>query len=214
MKANIQKRALILIDVQNEYVIGNLQIEYPPLDISLPNIAKAVVQARAYGIPVVVVKQEAPITSPIFALGSKEAELHPMIKSIAADLVVVKSLPSALAGTVLDGWLRGHSVETLVVAGFMSQNCVESTIRHAAHEGWQVEYLHDASGTVSFKNKMGFLSAQAMHEASCIVLQSRFAVVLQTNEWCELVSRGFSACKESILESVERAQRKRHTLCD
>jgi nicotinamidase-related amidase len=213
MRANVQKRALILIDVQNEYVTGKLPIEYPPLKVSLLNIGHAIAHAKERGIPIVIVKQMAPETSPIFASGSSGAELHPVVNSIDADLVVEKSLPSALAGTGLGDWLKNQGIETLVVAGFMSQNCVESTIRHAAHEGWQVEYLHDASGTVSFENKMGFLSAQAMHEAVCIVLQSRFAAVLQIEEWCRLVVSGVAAHKETILGNVEQAK-KRHALND
>lgn len=206
MKANLQRRALLLIDIQNEYITGNLPIEYPPLDISLPNIAKAIAQAKAYGIPVVVVQQVAPVDSPLFAKGSQSAALHAIVDPIDADLVIEKALPSALAETSLGQWLRDHEIQTLAVLGFMSQNCVESTIRQAAHEGWAVEYLYDASGTVSFKNKMGSLSAQAMHEASCIVLQSRFAAVLQTDEWCELVSQGLSAERETILGSAQQAR--------
>lgn len=206
MKVNVQKRALILIDVQNEYVIGSLPIEYPPLEVSLPNISRAIDCAKEYEIPIVVVKQVAPVTSPIFAFGSSGVALHASVNAIDADLEIEKSLPSAFTGTDLGAWLKSRGVETLVVAGFMSQNCVESTIRHAAHTGWQVEYLHDASGTVSFNNRMGFLSAQAMHEASCIVLQSRFAAVLRTEEWCELVSKGKSAHRETILESVAQAK--------
>ena len=38
------KRALIVIDVQNDYVTGNLRIEFPPVETSLSNIALAMVQ--------------------------------------------------------------------------------------------------------------------------------------------------------------------------
>lgn len=42
------RRALIVIDVQNEYVTGNLPIEYPPLDVSLANIGRAIEIGRAH----------------------------------------------------------------------------------------------------------------------------------------------------------------------
>ena len=61
------KRALIVIDVQNEYVTGGLPIGYPSLDVSLANIGIAMDAARRVDIPVVVVQQVAPATSPIFA---------------------------------------------------------------------------------------------------------------------------------------------------
>ena len=49
------KRALIVIDVQNEYVTGNLRIEYPDVQLSLRNIARAMDAAHDAGIPVVVI---------------------------------------------------------------------------------------------------------------------------------------------------------------
>lgn len=202
MTENSQKRALLLIDVQNEYVSGALPIEYPPLEVSLPNIGRAISIARAHGIPIIAVKQVSPESSPIFAEGSHGAELLADIDEAGADLVVSKTLPSALFGTNLKEWLVRNDLKTIVVAGYMSQNCVESTIRHAAHEGFVVEYLHDASGTVSFKNKLGTLSARAMHEATSIVLQSRFAAVLTTDEWVDLVNHGVAAKRESIIDSL------------
>ena len=40
-------RALLVIDVQNEYFTGDMPIEYPSVDISLPNIVTAMAAARA-----------------------------------------------------------------------------------------------------------------------------------------------------------------------
>jgi nicotinamidase-related amidase len=205
MKSNAPKRALILIDVQNEYVTGNLPIEYPPLDVSLPNIARAIEVARLAKIPLVVVQQMAPSQSPIFAEGSKGWELHDVVKT-NYDLLVQKKLPSALAETGLGDWLRERQIDTLVVAGFMSQNCNESTIRQAAHEGWSVEYLHDAAGAVSYHNDMGVLDAKTMHHASCVVLQSRFAAVMSTQQWVQLVQTGEAAVRESLYQSYQRAR--------
>jgi hypothetical protein len=75
----------------------------------------------------------------------------------------------------------------------------------AAHAGWSFEYLHDAAGAVSYQNSMGLLPAKAMHEASCIVLQSRFAAVMATAEWAELVAPGHAAAQPSLLSSYQAA---------
>ena len=50
MSAN-PRRALVVIDVQNEYVSGDLPIEFPPIDTSLANIGRAMDAARAAGVP-------------------------------------------------------------------------------------------------------------------------------------------------------------------
>ena len=199
------KRALLLIDVQNEYVSGNLPIEYPPLATSLKNIEAAIKTAQSHSIPIVVVQQMAPETSPIFAKGSHGWELHPLVASLKPDLLVHKQLPSALAGTQLAQWLKKEEIDTLTVTGYMTQNCNESTIRQATHEGWAVEFLHDAAGTVSFRNSQGLLKAEDMHKAACVVLQSRFAAVMTTQEWTHCIQTGEAPIRDSIYQSYKQA---------
>lgn len=199
------KRALLLIDVQNEYVSGNLPIEYPPLATSLKNIEAAIKTAQSHSIPIVVVQQMAPETSPIFAKGSHGWELHPLVASLKPDLLVQKQLPSALAGTQLAQWLKKEEIDTLTVTGYMTQNCNESTIRQATHEGWAVEFLHDAAGTVSFRNSQGLLKAEDMHKAACVVLQSRFAAVMTTQEWMHCIQTGEAPIRDSIYQSYKQA---------
>ncbi len=199
------KRALLLIDVQNEYVSGNLPIEYPPLATSLKNIEAAIKTAQSHSIPIVVVQQMAPETSPIFAKGSHGWKLHPLVASLKPDLLVHKQLPSALAGTELAQWLKKEEIDTLTVTGYMTQNCNESTIRQATHEGWAVEFLHDAAGTVSFRNSQGLLKAEDMHKAACVVLQSRFAAVMTTQEWTHCIQTGEAPIRDSIYQSYKQA---------
>ncbi len=72
---------------------------------------------------------------------------------------VEKQLASSFVGTGLADWLRERDIDTLAVVGYMTQHCDDSTIRQAIHEGWQVEYLHDASGSVPYRNRAGQASA-------------------------------------------------------
>jgi nicotinamidase-related amidase len=46
------RRALIVIDVQNEYVTGDLPIEYPDVNVSLANIGRAIDAAARHDVPV------------------------------------------------------------------------------------------------------------------------------------------------------------------
>src|SRR3546814_10888356 len=74
------QRALVVIDVQNEYVTGNLRIEYPPVEDSLRNIGKAIDGARSAGIPVVVVQQMSPTTAPLFRSEEHTSELQSLMR--------------------------------------------------------------------------------------------------------------------------------------
>lgn len=184
------RRALLVIDVQNEYFSGDLPIEYPPVDQSLPNIMRAIKAAQAAKTPVIVVQHDAPEESPVFAKGSDGWQLHPAVKEVAADHHINKIMADVFAGTDLKQWLASNNIDTLTVAGYMTHNCNASTIYHAAHEGYKVEYLSDATGALSYENAGGKASAEEIHRVFSTVFHSNFAAVVTTQEWIDAVNAG------------------------
>jgi nicotinamidase-related amidase len=203
------RRALIVIDAQNEYVTGNLLIEYPDIQLSLANIGRAMDAARNTGIPVIVVQQYAPADSPVFAQGSHAWELHDVVRLRARDHYLEKKLPNAFTGTDLAEWLAAHRIDTLSVTGYMTHNCVDSTIKHAFHAGLQVEFLHDAAGSLPYLNKAGTANAEEIHRAFMVVMQARFAAVMPTEEWIDLLDSGKLAERDSPFHSNQRARHVR-----
>ena len=201
------RRALLVIDVQNEYFTGDMPIEFPAVDISLPNIARAMAAARAAGVPVLVVQHDAPADSPIFAKGSDGWQLHPQVAAFAADHRINKAMGSVFAGTDLRAWLEGHGIDTLTVIGYMTHNCDAATIYHAAHDGLQVEFLQDATGTLSYANAAGAASAEEIHRVYSTVFHSNFAAVASTQAWLDAVSAGKALEKDNIYLSNQRARK-------
>ncbi len=181
------KRALIVIDVQREYVDGNLPIGFPPLDVSLPNIAAAIDAAHAAAVPVVLVQHVDAADSPVFAAGSRGAELHDTVAGAAHDLPLTKQDVSCFAGTELAAWLEARGVDTLTVTGFMTQHCDESTSRDAADLGLAVELLSDAAGSPPLTTPAGTLTAREVHERSLVVLGAGFVSVATTAAWIAAV---------------------------
>lgn len=199
------RRALIVIDVQNEYFNGNLRIEYPDVQQSLANICSAMDAAQATGIPVIVVQHVLPEGAPVFARGSEGADLHPQIAARQRDHLVEKSMASALAGTDLGPWLREHGIDTLTVVGYMTHNCDDATVRQAAHEGWKVELLHDAAGALPYANALGCASAEEIHRVFTVVMHTGFAAVVSTNEWLQAIHNGASLSADNVYLSNQRA---------
>lgn len=208
MSAN-PRRALVVIDVQNEYVSGDLPIEFPPVETSLANIGRAMDAARAAGVPIVVVQNLAPADSPLFARGSVGAELHPVVASRERDHHVEKSLPSAFAGTDLKAWLAERGIDTLTVAGYMTHNCDASTVFEATHAGLAVEFLADATGSVPYANEAGTVSAEDIHRAFSVVMHTRFAAVVTTDAWLAAVKAGVPLARDNIYASNQRARANR-----
>jgi nicotinamidase-related amidase len=195
-------RALIVIDVQNEYVTGNLPIVFPDLRTSLANIGAAIDTANQHGIPVVLIQQVAPAGSPIFAVGSHGWSLHETVTSRPHDVVIEKSLPSAFVNTTLGSWLAAKDVATVTVVGYMTQNCDESTARDAAHRGLAVEFLSDATGTLPLANAAGSISAEELHHSVLVTMQSRFAAVATTAAWISAVGAGARLEKPNLFSSA------------
>jgi nicotinamidase-related amidase len=201
------RRALIVIDVQNDYINGNLSIQFPDVQTSLVNLEKAMDTAKRCSIPLVIVQTILPAKAPFMAAGTHGAELHEVISSRDRDHYVQKDLPSAFAGTDLDEWLHKNEIDTISIAGFMTHNCDLSTIVQAVHAGFSVELLSDTSGSVSYENKAGKASAEEIHRVFCVVFQSRFAAVMTTEEWIKAVETRIAPERDSIFESSQRARK-------
>ncbi|MBI5179449.1 MAG: cysteine hydrolase [Nitrospinae bacterium] len=200
------KRALMVIDVQNEYFDGKLPIEFPPSSDSLANILRAMNAAEAAGMPVIVVENLLEGDHPVFARGSHGAALHPAIAEKMRSRLITKSFPSGFAGTGLKEWLKERGIDTVTIVGYMTQMCDLSAAIHAIHLGFAVEFLSDATGTIPLANRAGYASAQDIHRVVCVVLQSRFGAVMSTDEWVALLEKGGGAERDTILGSLQKAR--------
>lgn len=201
------RRALLVIDVQNDYIGGNLPITYPPVEQSLANIGRAMDGAKAAGIPVVAVQNVLPETAPFMAKGTAGAELHPMVVSRGWDHFVLKNMPVAFCQTDLEEWLKERRITTLAITGYMTHNCCLSTAIAAMHRGFRVEFLADATGSLPYANKAGNATAEEIHRVTTVVLQSRFAAVMTTDEWLTAITSGVEPERDSIYASHQRAMK-------
>jgi len=205
---NTIRRALLVIDVQNDYIGGNFPIEYPPVQKSLAKIEQAMELARTASIPVVAVQHIAPAASPIMAVGSTGGELHELVRSRGWDFLIGKERASAFDGTELADWLKQQNINTLTFAGYMTHNCVFQSAIDAFNRGFSVEVLADATGSLPYKNKAGEASAEEMHRSFLVVLQSGFAAVLTTEEWGDHVRQGSLPERDNIYVSNLRTRMK------
>ncbi|ACM18557.1 nicotinamidase-related cysteine hydrolase [Geotalea daltonii FRC-32] len=175
------KKALLVIDVQNEYFSGKLPVTHPAG--SLEKIGKAMDAAAAKGLPVIVVQHTAVPDYPFFRKGSQEWMLHPEVANRPNTLLIEKNLPGSFTGTNLEAWLRERNIDTVVISGYMTQMCCDTTARQAFHRGFGVEFLADATGTLSLANNAGSVTAEELHRAILVTQGMLFSKVLTTAEW-------------------------------
>lgn len=186
------RRALVVIDVQNEYFDGILQVQYPPREETLANIVRAMDVAVELDLPVVVLQHEYPEGAPIFAVNSTSWALHPEVERRLAPGFkrASKVHGSAFTAEGVAAWLDEKGVDTITIVGFMSNNCDLATAVEAEAHGIEAEVLSDASGAIHLDNAAGSVSAEDLHRTLMVLLDSNFAAVADTDTWVEAARAG------------------------
>ena len=87
-----------------------------------------------------------------------------------------KSRHSSLVGTGLGVWLHQQGINKLIVAGIRTEQCCETTTRHASDEGWTVDFVSEATLTFDMQTLDGkLLPAMDIVKRTEAVLSGRFA---------------------------------------
>jgi nicotinamidase-related amidase len=194
------RRALIAIDVQQEYFSGPLEVQYPPHADSLPQVARAIDAATAAGIPVVAVQHTMGEGAPVFNPTEPGFQLHPEIERRRTGewKSIVKRYGTVFAGTDLLPWLREHGIDTITLVGYMTNNCVLASAAEAETHGLAAEVLSDATGAVNLANEAGFADAKTIHTTLMALLNSNFAAVADTATWSDAAAAGRSLPKPDL----------------
>ncbi|QWP77705.1 cysteine hydrolase [Lysobacter sp. K5869] len=135
--------ALLVIDVQR----GLFDTQPPPAEAAA-TIARTnalAERARAAGAPVVLIQHEG--QRGFLTHASDDWQLDPRLRTAAGDQRVRKTTPDSFLGTDLQSRLQGLGVDRLVIAGYASEFCVDTTVRRAAALGYPVTIAADAHTT-------------------------------------------------------------------
>jgi nicotinamidase-related amidase len=206
-------RALVLVDIQNDYFSGPLEVQYPPHEDSLKNIIQLIDGAEAAGLPVVVAQHSYPTEAPVFAEGSPGWQLHP---EVAARVTphwkhVTKKFGTVFGGTDLADWLAEQNVDTITVAGYMTNNCDLATVAEAEVRGLSAEVISDATGAINLANDQGSASAEQVHTTLMVLMHSNFAAVATTEQWLAALDAQRPLAKSDLgTSAVQGRQAFRH----
>jgi nicotinamidase-related amidase len=176
-------RALLVIDVQNEYFPGGaLPVTYP--ENTLARIIDAMDGAAENRVPIVVLQhgKDNP-DARSFKRGTPGWRLKSEIEVHEHAVEIEKTLPGSFTGTNLEAWLKEHGIGTLAICGYMTHMSCDTTARQAVHCGFNVEFLSDATGTLSVTNSAGTVTAEELHRATLVAQQARFSIVLSSSSW-------------------------------
>lgn len=173
------KTCLIVIDVQESF----RQRPYwdPRLAASYLAEQNALIAGcAAAGVPIVrIFHTDGPADAGNpFAVESGHVRPLEGLAPFEAAATFTKRRHSALVNTGLDVWLTQNSIGRLIVSGIRTEQCCETTARHASDLGWAVDYVLDATLTFDMVQPDGRpLPAADIKARTATVLQDRFATV-------------------------------------
>ncbi len=113
----------------------------------------------------------------LLPIGDPGAEMVPELAPLPDEIVVNKTTDSVVAGTNYEFLLRNMGIETVVVTGVVTDQCVASTVRGLADAGFEVILVEDACAAAT----------QALHDAEIMIMNQIYCQVMSTNEVIELV---------------------------
>ncbi|WP_407048978.1 isochorismatase family protein [Methyloraptor flagellatus] len=176
---NRSDTALIVIDVQEsfrhrDYYVADGVPAYVERQQALID------GAVAAGIPVVQIFHVAD-AGPFAEASGYVKTLAPL--SIAPAAVFRKRRHSALVGSGLDVWLTANGIRRVIISGIRTEQCCETTTRHASDLGYAVDYVGEATLTFPMTDATGRRwSAEEIRARTELVLAGRFARIVTVEE--------------------------------
>lgn len=167
---------LLVIDVQESFRI------YSDADVPafVERLQKLVDGAKARNIRVVQVFHVA--DSGPFSIASGLVRTFSQV-TIVPDAVFHKRKHSALVGSGLDVWLVQNGIRRIIISGIKTEQCCETTTRHASDTGYAVDFVSEATLTFAMKDAQGrSWSAAEIKARSELVLEKRFARIATVDE--------------------------------
>ena len=191
-----RKTALVVIDLQNAFMLPGMPVEVATAREIVPNVNKLAAATRAAGGKVVWVKMNLEGQSEAWRVffdgdprratlaeltpGARGFELHADLDARPEDAIVVKRRFSAFiqGSSDIDRHLRDLGIDTIVIVGTLSNVCCESSARDAMMLNYRVVFVSDANAALS----------DADHNATLASIIRVFGDVATTDEAIALLS--------------------------
>ena len=185
--------ALLVVDVQNA-TFNDAQAALRPeffaaaRDVVIPNLAKLVAMCRQREVEVIYTVIENltrdgrdrsldyKLSGFFIAKGSDEARVLAAIAPSDDEIVIPKTSSSVFNSTNIDYLLRNIGIEDLVVTGFLTDQCIDHTVKDAADRGYYVTCISDAC----------MADTHARH-AAALAMFAGYCRTVTTAEWLRVM---------------------------
>ena len=201
-----KKTAMIVVDMQNDFVASGAAMETPAARAVVPKLAGALKICRDAGIKVIYTAHvhrrdgcdmglfddmHPPIANRAALVdGTPRVDIYPDLAPEPGEHVIKKHRYSGFFGTDLDMILREWGVDTVIISGTTTENCCHATARDAMFRNYRVVFLSDATATYDYPNRgFGPMPAAEVHHATLVILAASTANVMSVEEMRARISR-------------------------
>lgn len=179
--AKLEDSVVIIVDAQKEYTKGILPLF--EIDKSIDALAEFLKTARKYNVPIIHVIQIGHKDGKICNPEKPFVEIIDKVKPIKGEYIVEKRLPSSFTGTNLKEILEIIGKKDLIIAGYMTHMCVNSTTRDATELGYRCTIIEDLTTTRDLPDgKGGIIPAKIVKEVHLAGLSDRFAIICKSSQ--------------------------------
>ena len=172
----LAESTLVLIDCQHTYTQGVMELD--GVAAALEQAAALLERARSAGIPIIHI-QHSDGPGSLYDVDGESGAIVAQVAPREGEPVVVKQYPNSFVQTDLDDRLKALGASNLVLAGFMTHMCVNSTARGAFNLGYAPTVVAAATATRSLPDVYGKpLPANLIQDASLAAMSDLFAIVV------------------------------------
>lgn len=139
-------RALIVIDVQNDYFPGGT-MELVGMNESAEKCKILIEYFRKQQSPIFHIQHLGGKTATFFVPGTQGCEIHSSVKPLDDELLVTKNFPNAFRNTNLHEQLQSANINEVVICGAMTHMCIDTSTRAAFDLGYSCQVISDACAT-------------------------------------------------------------------
>lgn len=180
----MSKKALIVIDIQNDYFENGAIPLVNPVEASL-KAGRIIDHFRAENLPIAHIQHVSadPEAMPIFVEGTKGVEIHENVKPVEGEKVFQKNFPNSFRDTGLLEYLKENDVTEVVITGMMTHMCVDATTRAAFDFGYKCTVIGDACASRDLEINGKTVKADDVHHAFLAALEFFYAEIKNTKDY-------------------------------
>src|SRR4051794_6465513 len=205
-----RRTAMIVVDMQNDFVAAGAPMETPAARAIVPVLAETLTLCREAGVRIIYTAHvhrrdgsdmglfddmHPPIASRAALVdGTPGADIYPDLAPRPDEHVIKKHRYSGFFGTDLDIILREWGVDTVIISGTTTENCCHATARDAMFRNYRVVFLSDATATYDYPDHgFGPMPNEQVHHATLVILAASTAHVMSVSEMAERLQAGAKA---------------------